>query len=572
LTIVEGTARQDVWGIDASRISATIRLDGTRVSADPLNFVLTGNPFIGSLAYDMESREGAFAVDGRVSGLQDTILHDAIDKVRVLGTAAVEASGQFGPDGFSAQGDLDASQAQISYEWWLNKPVGVGARTAFELAYDPGRSITADLDGEIASAPITARFDFRPHAPWRLYTADASSPAMAVNAVAQVLRFPYRISGGQVSEFRFHWEQTGPQEGQNASTLEMGVDHIEAQAVNAQSPITLRDAEAKLHIVNHPERVNTVTIRAQEGVLPAFGEVWFAPPPREDPLFQEFQDDETRDWLFDLRAESVQVPPWDGSSLQAEAYIKPDTSGVSRYSAIVGSGTISGDYHAEAGPNTYAVTAEWLGIPVRYLLAHLGFPTVLTGTTTGVFAYSMDRDDPNTRQGEGHFSIDEGAFSADFLVGLLQGGGQDASMLPPNLAIDRLESDVLLERDKVTTPEFLLDMEGLSAQGSGTYIFDGDMDYEVDVAIAPELADDIPVLRDSFNLDGMKVANQPLELSFNISGPVFNPQGRVADLPPASVTLVSGALGITTEVMDIPRNLLFDLLKLAGGIVASGRP
>jgi hypothetical protein len=141
------------------------------------------------------------------------------------------------------------------------------------------------------------------------------------------------------------------------------------------------------------------------------------------------------------------------------------------------------------------------------------------------------------------------------------------------LGIAYLQSDIELDGDTVLTPKFELHSNDLVLQGSGQFVRDGDMDFDVRVEVTPEAAERIPLLRDNFNIQGHKMSNQDIELAFHIGGPTFKPRGELAALPPASVTLVSGALEVTREainIIDFPRKVLMDLLRLGGGIVGAG--
>jgi len=197
---------------------------------------------------------------------------------------------------------------------------------------------------------------------------------------------------------------------------------------------------------------------------------------------------------------------------------------------------------------------------------------LLTGRIDGELRYEMDRDDPATRTGEGWFTVRDGVFATEFLAGILGGDpAGDGSALPLTLTYQAFTSEVIFEGDVVRTPEVTLESTQLMANAEGQFIFDGDMEYEIRVSITPETAAQIPAMRDAFNIEGLRLSQQNVDLAFRVSGPMFNPQGTLAQLPPIRVALVSSALGITTEVIDIPRKILFDLLKLGGGIIGATR-
>ena len=148
------------------------------------------------------------------------------------------------------------------------------------------------------------------------------------------------------------------------------------------------------------------------------------------------------------------------------------------------------------------------------------------------------------------------------------------SSLPPSLNFSRLNAQLSFNGDTVRTPTLLLESQGITIRGKGQFIKDGDMDYELQVAISPDVAQKIPLLRDSFNVGGHKLTQNDIELTFHVNGPTFNPSSAVAELPPVGVTLVSGAVEVTSDaikVIDIPRQILVDLFKIGGGIVGVGK-
>ena len=117
--------------------------------------------------------------------------------------------------------------------------------------------------------------------------------------------------------------------------------------------------------------------------------------------------------------------------------------------------------------------------------------------------------------------------------------------------------------------------EGINVTGDGTYVTGGEMDYAIKLAIAPDTAERIPALRDNFTLQGYRLANRNLELDFRIKGPTLRPRSELASLPPPSITLVSGALETTSEVVqvfDLPRKILVDVFKIGAGIVGARKP
>ncbi len=234
-------------------------------------------------------------------------------------------------------------------------------------------------------------------------------------------------------------------------------------------------------------------------------------------------------------------------------------------------GRLQGNYIATRAENSYTTEVSWTDVPAHYFLEHLNYPEVLHGTVSGEVSWFLDRDDPGTINGSGFFDVTDGEFSADFLYSILEGQVEDdIGAIPADLNFSHFYSEVGFRQDIVETLNFKLESETIQLSGSGKYIRDGDLDYHINLIIAPETAERIPIMVEYFNVQGHKLANQDIELGFDVDGPTFRPRGEVAELPPARVTLLSGALGVTKEAIDFPRNILRGLLKIGGGIVGPG--
>jgi hypothetical protein len=142
----------------------------------------------------------------------------------------------------------------------------------------------------------------------------------------------------------------------------------------------------------------------------------------------------------------------------------------------------------------------------------------------------------------------------------------------PSLRFSHLKTGIEFKRDLIRTPNADLDAEGIHINGGGQFIIGGDMDYDIKVSISPATAAQIPMLTQSFNIEGHRLSQQNIELAFKVTGPTGGPRGKLAQIPPPRVTLVSGALEMTSEaikVIDVPRKILVDLLKLGGGLVGA---
>jgi hypothetical protein len=471
---------------------------------------------------------------------------------------------------------VDASQLGIEHDWWYRKAAGIGATGTIGIDLVPDKTLSIEVTGEVASSLLTAQAALahtnREEYPWRLETAAAESEHIDVTGLGQCLNLPYRISGGTGTNGRYSWERDHRfEEGwrllASATFDEIGLLPI-TEGDGANTPMSFRDLSIDSDTSKLDTQQGVITVRAKSARMPNLNEPWLLPfdttPPEGMKLYES-----NRDWTYFLSADDVLIPPWNGTQFVAEAYSNPDEAGFESYSAAVGEGQIAGTYALKREDNFYSSSVSWDKVPAATLIEHLGFPNVLRGNLSGGIDYKLDKDDPGTLQGQGKFTIVDGQFSADYVASLLQGQeGGDLSAMPPSLKFSEFTGDVVLDKDIVRTPAFSLTSDDIVVTGSGNYVRNGDMDYQIKVALSPATAERIPALRDNLNLQGYRISNQNIELAFRVAGPTFNPKGRVEAMPPVGVTLVSGITSVTSSVIDFPRKILVDLLKMGGGMLA----
>jgi len=575
LRVMDGQIDSRLAKIQAERLTATVALAEGKAVVDPLTFVTGGNRFVGKATYPIAGGPAEFTLQGALPNLEDTLFHDLVENLALSGVIGLEGTGRFEPGRISFDATLDATHATVGYDWWFLKPPGIALLAGFTGGFDLNPASGAfTISGDVASSKAEATFRFEQEGgKLEMVAIDAEIPLLDVPTVGKCVVFPYRIAGGQGTEGRFTWRRVGNRDGENQWSLAAKFDEISLLPEGGTTPILLRGADVHLESENYPERVNRLRLSVDEGAMPRFGEVWFTGIDREDPRWADVEEGEPMEWQFTLAAANLSVPPWKGRGFEGNAYDRPGSAGLHRFSATIDEdGWLLGSYHEDTEENHFELELDWQRVPVEMFLEHLELPDLLTGTIEGELRYEMDRDDPATRLGEGRFTTHDGQFATEFVAGILGGDPDgDGGPLPLALTFRTFSSEVEFEGDVVRTPNVQLDSVQLMADAKGQFIYDGDMEYEIRVSITPETAAQIPAMRDAFNIEGLRLSQQNIDLAFNVSGPMFNPQGTLAQLPPIRVALVSGALGITTEVIDIPRKILFDLLKLGGGIIGATR-
>ena len=568
-TVVDGTLTQDATGLKAERISGVLMLDDARVAIDPLNAVITNNPFVGKLTYERAADKLDIVANGVFSEIENTVL-GKIPGLPLRGALGVKGAFQKKGKQWVMDGSLDATQTDMRYVWWWIKPPGIGMEFPnLHCVLVPGVSaqFTSELAAMGSHASMTGEATCT-HGKWLVNNVEATVDKVDVVSVGKCVHLPYRIMGGTGTLGKFAWTRAPEATREWQLTASAQFDELGILREGNETPLLCKGLEAALQIDGTSPRKARLKLNAREGHLPPLRIKWFASLDG----YRDTQEPANFVWEYDLAADAVDMPPWKGTQFVGTAYTSEPESGLRSYSANTdGGGRIEGTYRNVNSDNFFTTTVRWDGMPSIYLIEELKYPHILSGLSTGSLEYSLDRDDPGTLNGKGSFEVRDGQFSADFVLSQLEVHlANKVAALPPSLKFSVFKSDVGFERDTVRTQNVELVSQGLKVSGNGSFITGGDMDYDLKVALSPEMAEKIPSIRDNFNIQGMKLAQQDIELAFKIKGPTFNPHGAVSGLPPVGVTLVSSAFEVTSDAMrviDIPRKILTDLLKIGGGII-----
>lgn len=569
-TVTDGTLMHAASGLKAQKVSGVLAVENQRITMDPLNAEVMGSPFVGRMRYDMDSGRMELTANGVLPNLEETMFGASINVMSVSGSAAVHCNVVKSADRYVVEADLDATQAEIGYRPWFIKARGVGADVKkVHIEVIPNRTLSVEAEANVASSDFTVATEmyYRKNT-WQLGSVTGTADRIDVDGIGKCLRIPYKVSGGAGTDTKFEWRREAGEGNAWQMKASSTFDALSLFPEGGQKPMVCEGVRMEVEMTGPADPKGTLRVHAKKGRMPAIRDKWFASlknDSKENPNLGA-------KWTFDLAADALDAPPWKGTKFAGTAYARPSEAGLDTFAADVdGGGHVQGSYRSFKQDNTYELTLQWTSIPAVYLLDQLDYPHVLNGTTTGEIRYTLDRDDPGTLKGRGHFEVREGLFSADFILSQLQGRLESKlSSLPSSLKFTQLKSDFVLDRDVVKTPNLQLASEGLRVTGQGQFVLHGDMDYDLKVAVSPSLAEKIPALRDNFNVQGLRLAQQDVELAFKVKGPTFNPQGELAEFPPLGITLVSSALEVTSDAMkviDIPRKILADLLKIGGGIV-----
>lgn len=575
VAIAGGAVHNADLGLEASDITASVSLAGHRIEVVSLNAVAKEQPLVANGWYDIESKLGELSVAGVLAGIGETKLAQSIRNAEIDGSATVKATGKLKDGVYTFDGDVDASQTGIAYRWYFLKPPGIGASAHLTGSFTPKKSATFDVDGTVAGSHLKATTNLAFNGKkWQLRKAHAEVPKLDVVSVGKCIPLPYVITGGTGTDGRYDWTRVDGKAGHEwTATLQLAVDEISMRAEGANAAIVCHDIMFTGDMAEGENAATNLKLHAKRATTPPLrGDKWFVPIERD---WKKYPPTD-KYYSYDLSADSLDVPPWSGKDFKGHAYQSEKESGLDSYTAKVGDGVIEGSYVSNRAENSYKTSATWRNVPASYFMAHLNQPQMFTGNMDGEVTYTQDRDDPRSVVGKGHFDMGEGQFSADYLIGLFERQlAGDVAALPPSLKFSKLHSNVEFERDIVKTPDIHLESDAMKLDANGEFVIDGDMDYTIKVAVSPDAAERIPLLRDNFNVQGHRLAQEDIDLAFKLTGPTLKPVSTVSETPPVRVTLVSGALETAREalqVIDAPRKILFDLLKIGGGIVGAKKP
>ena len=572
-SVVDGSLSHAGTGLSAEKVVGVLTLGENGVSVDPLTAEIGGNPFVGSLKYDFAASQLELAASGVLPAVELLMPKEALNGLTVKGPVTVRCNVVRNPGKTVADAELDATQAEVGYQWWFLKPAGIGATcSGAHVEMVPGKTLKITGKAGVASSEfeIDARFSAGGKSKWEPRVVKAAAAKANVDALGKCFLTPYKVSGGAANDVKLEWTKEGAD-----SAWKLGVgaqfDELSLLAEGNETPMQFTGLEVGADIVDEPGAAGQVRLAAKKSVLPPLRSKWFVPlnVPENAKKKHGLTD---RKWLIDLSGESVQVDHWKGTGFKGKAYVQGDEAGLSAFRAVLdGGGQVDGAYRRFRDDHRGELTFKWNEIEAGYLTRQLGYAGIFTGTTSGEIGYSLDSDDPGTLNGGGNVQIIDGQVSVDYVLSKLEGKLQEhITSLPVSLKFKSFKTDIGLEGDLVTMNKLALESNGVNVTGDGKFYLRGDIDYSLKVSLTPDVAEKIPALRDNMNVQGLRLAQQNVDLAFNVKGPIFNPKAELSSMPPVHVTVVSSALEVTSDamkVLDIPRKILVDLLKIGGGIV-----
>ncbi len=584
LVILGGGISEPFKGITLSRLSCSALLSDGALRADSLSAEINGQPFFGRFSYDLAKKNAAFSLNGTFTDLEKTVLHAPVPDLMLDGTASIRCSGSISEKLIELDASADLTQARVGFEWWLRKPIGTGAGIKnLNAKIVPHKTMEihgeAAIDATIIKAVLSHRWS---QDKWKQTHARVDVPKLDINTAGKCMNIPYTATGTFATDGFYEWKPAGNGPDANIITLGGEFDYVHFVPKGCPVPMVCSHAHFEMTQDNTNEAAPTgrIVIRAEDAHIPPTSATWLLPLEPLDPNNGPAKKDDggpSRVWDYDLSGGSLEMPPWKGTDFKGRVFDNTKESGLSSFEATVDGGTVHGSYTHGKGTNFMRLAGEWNNIPAFYIIRHIDLPEVLEGRISGKVDYTMNSDNPTaTLNGKATFAANEGHFLPEALASTFGAelGGSLGQLHPSALTFSNFSGDVVLKADHIITDNMKVELPGMTLSGNGTWVLKGDIDYNITLSVNPDTAEQIPLLRDSFNLEGLRLTKRNVDLGFHITGPSSKPISQLAGMPNMGVTLVSGAAEMTSQavrVIDLPRQLLMSIFKTGGGILGASR-
>ena len=97
--LADGWASSAQLGVEAEKMAGSLSFDGERVLIHPITAAISNKPWGGTVSYNLNDKEILFDVNGALTKIENTPLHDLVKKLWLGGDIAVNGRGSLGLDG-----------------------------------------------------------------------------------------------------------------------------------------------------------------------------------------------------------------------------------------------------------------------------------------------------------------------------------------------------------------------------------------------------------------------------------------------------------------------------------------
>jgi len=194
------------------------------------------------------------------------------------------------------------------------------------------------------------------------------------------------------------------------------------------------------------------------------------------------------------------------------------------------------------------------------------------GEFAGEISVKGESGNPESREGTGHIEVVRGAVDPVFLAARL--GGIETPETPAPIQFDRMDTSIRIDGNIIRTPDITIAKEGIKFDASGYVTLDGEVQYELDIVLSPEVQDQIPLIREKKIIPLPRFAQRDLPLRFKVERKAGELTSRIEDrrlsvrlledtfeMGGEVVDVGSDVVETSVKMLDLPRQLFYEVLQ-----------
>jgi len=452
-------------------------------------------------------------------------------------------------------GTLNVTDTELRWSPWFEKTAGVtgSAVARYDRNADPPSLVIESA--RLGDAELTGTLEFGSDHSVQQVTLDIDGDAPT--DLAPLFHLPLDISGRGKTKFTVAYTRT-----EDARQVDLVATGIEMVAVprGADSPVVTAN---DVRITIQPRGKTSPTdfdIYARDARIPetiAEMQSWLAAfrTPGSDSQYQS---------NVVVRADNIMCGRIDARNLYARLTISPQQIQWHNLTVAPYGGSVTAHHNLNRDSGDYVTDASWKEVSLREFLAWVmnGEPYV-DGEFAGEINVKGESGSPDSREGTGYLEVVRGAIDPVFMAARFS--GIETPETPAPIQFDRMYTSVRIEGNVIRTPDITIAKEGITFDASGYARLDGEVEYEVNIVLSPEVQDQIPLIRDKKIIPLPRFAQTDLPLRFKVERKAGELTSSVEDRR-LSIRLLEDTFEMGSDVVGVGS----DVVGVGSDVVKTG--
>ena len=461
-------------------------------------------------------------------------------------------------------GTLNVTDTELRWSPWAEKTAGMAgtAEARYDRSADPMSLVIENA--RLGNAELTGTLEFGSDHKVRQVTLeiDGDSPT----DLAPLFRLPLDISGQGKTKFTVAYTRAG--DTRQTDLVATGTKMVAAPR-GADSPVVTAD---DVRITIRPRGKTSPTdfdIYAREARIPetiAEMRKWLAAfrTPGPDSQFQS---------NLVIRADRIWCGRADARNLYARLTISPQQIQWHNLTFAPYGGSLTAHHNLIRDSGRYVTDASWKEVSLKQFLAWvMNQEAYVDGEFAGEINVKGESGKPDSREGTGYFEVLRGAVDPVFMAARF--GGIETPETPAPIQFDRMYTSVKIEGNVIRTPDITIAKEGITFDASGYVSLDGEVEYEINIVLSPEVQDQIPLIREKKIIPLPQFFQTDLPLHFKVERKAGKLMGTVEDrrlsirlledtfrMGSDVVEVGSDVVGTGVKVIEWPARLLYEVFQ-----------